>query len=152
MLTRRNSYVQPRPKSAWIDESFNRAVGFHRNGDLAQAERAYREVLANSAGHAGALHLLGVVMLQTGRLASGVELIDKALAIKPDSVEAFNNRGNALQELKRLDEALASLRQGAGAQARVRRGLQQPRQRAERAGAARRGARSYDKALAIKPD
>ena len=33
---------------------------------------------------------------------------DKAIALKPDSAEAFNNRGNALQELKRLDEALAS--------------------------------------------
>ena len=31
-----------------------------------------------------------------------------ALALKPDYAEAFYNRGNALQELKRFDEALAS--------------------------------------------
>jgi predicted O-linked N-acetylglucosamine transferase (SPINDLY family) len=33
---------------------------------------------------------------------------DKAIALKPDYAEAFNNRGGALQTLKRLDEALAS--------------------------------------------
>jgi Tfp pilus assembly protein PilF len=32
----------------------------------------------------------------------------KAIALKPDYAEAFNNRGNALMELKRLDEAVAS--------------------------------------------
>src|SRR5262249_7625116 len=33
---------------------------------------------------------------------------DKAIALKPDYAEAFNNRGNALKERQRLDEALAS--------------------------------------------
>jgi Tetratricopeptide repeat len=33
---------------------------------------------------------------------------DKALALKPDYAEVFNNRGNTLLELKRVDEALAS--------------------------------------------
>ena len=33
---------------------------------------------------------------------------DKALALKPDYAEAFNNRGVTLKELKQLDEALAS--------------------------------------------
>src|SRR5258706_12629191 len=31
-----------------------------------------------------------------------------AFELKPDYAEAYNNRGNALEELKRLDEALAS--------------------------------------------
>src|SRR5262249_29424109 len=33
---------------------------------------------------------------------------DKAIALKPDYAEAYNNRGNALNELRRLEEALAS--------------------------------------------
>ena len=33
---------------------------------------------------------------------------DQAIALKPDYAEAFNNRGIALKELKRLDDALAS--------------------------------------------
>ncbi|WP_366845961.1 tetratricopeptide repeat protein [Sphingorhabdus sp. EL138] len=33
---------------------------------------------------------------------------DKAIVLKPDYADAFYNRGNALQDLKRLDDALAS--------------------------------------------
>ena len=33
---------------------------------------------------------------------------DKAIALKPEYVEALSNRGNALQKLRRFDEALAS--------------------------------------------
>ena len=33
---------------------------------------------------------------------------DQAIALNPDLLAAFHNRGNAFQELKRLDEALAS--------------------------------------------
>jgi len=33
---------------------------------------------------------------------------DRALALRPDDAEAHINRGNALRELKRIDEALAS--------------------------------------------
>ena len=33
---------------------------------------------------------------------------DKALQIKPDLAEAFNNRGAALKDQGRLDEAIAS--------------------------------------------
>jgi Tfp pilus assembly protein PilF len=73
-----------------------------------RAEQIYRKILARAASHVGALHSLGVVMIQTGRLKTSVELIDKALAIKPDYAEAHNNRGAALKELRRFDEALTS--------------------------------------------
>ena len=77
---------------------------------------------------------------------------DKALAIKPDYVEALNNRGNALRDLKRLEEALASYDKALAirpdyAEALNNRGnalhdLKRPEE----------ALASYDKALAIKPD
>jgi tetratricopeptide (TPR) repeat protein len=36
------------------------------------------------------------------------EAYDKAIALKPDYTNAFNNRGNALLSLNQLDEALVS--------------------------------------------
>jgi tetratricopeptide (TPR) repeat protein len=58
------------------------------------------------------------------RLDEALASYDKALALKSDYVDAFNNRGVAPLELERLDEALASYDQalGAGAQARIRGG------------------------------
>ena len=92
-----------------ITEQLNRGFNFHKKGNFPQAEEAYRKVLTDDTKNIPALHLLGVVMIQTKRLKGGLELIDKALALKPDYAEALNNRGNALKELKRLDEAFEAL-------------------------------------------
>ena len=94
--------------SASTSERINRAAGFHRQGDFSRAESIYREVLAEDAGYFDALHLLGVLLIQTGRPQGGVERIDRALAIRPDSAEALSNRGYALTALNRLEAALAS--------------------------------------------
>ena len=77
---------------------------------------------------------------------------DCALAIKPDYAEAFNNRGNTLQELKRLDDALASYDRALAikpdyAEAHYNRGITlHDLKRLDEVPA------SYERALAIKPD
>ena len=135
-----------------FSELIIRAAEFHKKRAFAEAEEICRQILTFDARHVGALHLLGVVMVQTGRLENGVELLDKALAIKPDDVEALNNRGMALKALKRLDEALASYDRALGIkrdylEALNNRGMAlQELKRLDEALA------SYDEALAIKPD
>jgi tetratricopeptide (TPR) repeat protein len=146
----KNSQINP--ASAPIAEHFNVGLAFHQQGELAQAEVIYREILAGGANHVCALHLLGVVMIETNRLDGGVQLIDKALALKPDHADAFNNRGVALMKLMRLDEALESydkalrLKPDCG-DAHNNRGivLKELRRLDE-------ALESYDKALALKPD
>ena len=68
----------------------------------------YREVLQHQPSHFDALHLLGVIAFQTRHTERAVELIGKAIALKPDYVEAHNNCGVALRDLKRPEDALAS--------------------------------------------
>ena len=46
--------------------------------------------------------------MELKRLEEALASYDKAIALKPDYAEAFNNRGIALRQLKRFDEALAS--------------------------------------------
>ena len=58
--------------------------------------------------HFDALHLLGLIAYQTGNPLQAIELIGNAIEINPNSAAAYNNRGNVLQDLKRLDEALES--------------------------------------------
>jgi predicted O-linked N-acetylglucosamine transferase (SPINDLY family) len=48
--------------------------------------------------------VLNALQRYQGALAS----YDRAIALKPDYAEAYNNRGNSLSELKRFEEALAS--------------------------------------------
>lgn len=73
-----------------------RALGLHRSGNLQEAERLYREILAEEAGNTEALHLLGIARYQQGDAAAAVELLEHAVAIRPGYAEAHNNLGNAL--------------------------------------------------------
>src|SRR5437588_555625 len=47
----------------------------HRGGNLAEAERLYRQVLAREPENAEALHYLGLLEQQRGRSAEALELI-----------------------------------------------------------------------------
>ena len=94
-----------------LQAKFERGMALHQQGKLADAERIYREVLQQRSQHFGALHLLGVIAFQTRHPERAVELIGKAIALKPDYAEAYSNRGIALRDLKRPADALASFDQ-----------------------------------------
>jgi tetratricopeptide (TPR) repeat protein len=76
-------------------------------GKLADAEQACLDVLQAQSYHFGALNLLGIIAAQTQRPELAVELIGKAIALRPDSAQAYNNRGNVLELLGRFEESLA---------------------------------------------
>jgi len=128
------------------------ATELHVRGQLHQAEGIYTEILSIDARNISALHQLGVVMIQTQRLERGLELFDKALALKPDFADALNNRGIALKELRRFGEAVASYEKALAfkpdyAEALSNRGVAlQELKRLDEA------LRSFDKALAIRPN
>lgn len=54
------------------------------------------------------MHMLGVVAHQAGNNELAVDLIGQALALQPDYPNAHYNLGNALKELGRVREAVAS--------------------------------------------
>jgi Tfp pilus assembly protein PilF len=96
------------PTAVALQDMFNQATALYQRGELADAERIYREVLQQQPSHFGALHLLGVIALQTRHPERAVELIGKAIALKPNDAEAHSNRGVALQDLRRVEDALVS--------------------------------------------
>jgi tetratricopeptide (TPR) repeat protein len=91
-----------------LQAQYDRAVAAHRRGDLGEAERLYRRVLAAAPSSFAARHMLGVLRAQSGDTAEALELIGAALALKPDAPEALFNYGNVLKSSGRLDEALAA--------------------------------------------
>jgi predicted O-linked N-acetylglucosamine transferase (SPINDLY family) len=83
------------------------AIQHHNAGRMNEAEHIYRDILALDSRHADALHLLGVIALQTGRHAVAADLIGQAVAISPNAAMYHSNRAVALKELGRPLEALA---------------------------------------------
>lgn len=89
-----------------VDETFALALRHHQSGRLAEAERGYREILQAQPGHADSLHLLGVLALQTGNPEPALELIQRAVALRPDGAVYRNNLGQVLERLGRVDDAV----------------------------------------------
>ncbi|NQV82469.1 MAG: tetratricopeptide repeat protein [Rhodospirillales bacterium] len=84
------------------------AVRLHQDGELAKAEDIYREVLEVQPGNTTALHLLGVIALQSGFYEKALALIGESLKLAPHFPEALNNMGIVLAKMGRLEEALLS--------------------------------------------
>jgi tetratricopeptide (TPR) repeat protein len=87
---------------------YEQALGSHKRGDLAVAERLYRQVLEAAPTSFAARHMLGVLKAQMGAIPEALDLISAALAQKPDAPDALFNYGNVLKGTGRLDEALAA--------------------------------------------
>lgn len=77
--------------------------------DYANAEKCYREALKANDRYVEAYNNLCMVM-QDGfkKPDEALTLIDRAIEIRPDYADAYNNRGNVLQGLNRFSEALVS--------------------------------------------
>jgi protein O-GlcNAc transferase len=89
-------------------ELLNRALAFHRQGRLVDAEQLYLAAIKAAPQDAAAPHLLGVVCAQQGRNREALELMATALKLKPDAPEILSNYGNVLKTEGRAAEALAS--------------------------------------------
>ncbi len=68
----------------------------------------YEDILTTDKNHADALHLLGVIYIQTNNPQPALELIDRAIAIMPGNAAFICNRATALKELKKYEAAVAS--------------------------------------------
>lgn len=87
---------------------FRQALARHQTGDLTAAQALYRQLLRREPRHFDGLHLLGLSLVQSDRLAEGVELIREAIRVRSDFAEAHYNLGHALLSLGQAEEALAS--------------------------------------------
>jgi tetratricopeptide (TPR) repeat protein len=90
-----------------MPDDLNTALEYHRQGLLPQAARIYEDLLASHPGHAGLLHLLGVVAIQQGDPRRAVELIGQAVAREPGEAPFHANLAEAYRTLGQLDQAVA---------------------------------------------
>jgi len=128
------------------------AIALHQQGQLGQAESIYRQLLEIDPRNADALHLLGVIARKSGNHQGAVDLIALAIDINPNVAIYHSNRGNALQDLKQFEVAVASYENAIAlkpdyAEAYCNRGNALKVLRQFLAAVA-----SYEKAIALKPD
>ncbi len=144
--------VAPNALSAKTQATFQQAMQLHQQGQLAQAQTLYNEVLKLQPEHFDALHLSGVAAYQTKNFQMAVELIGKAIEIQPNNTSVYYNLGLALYERGQFNDAVASYNQAIAlkpdfAEAYCNRGvaLQEMNQLDD-------AVASYDQTIALKPD
>lgn len=75
-------------------------------GQLPEAEHIFRQILQVDRNQVDALHMMGIIALQTGRAGLAVDYFHGALRVRPDFPEAHNNLGMGFQALGKFAEAV----------------------------------------------
>jgi predicted O-linked N-acetylglucosamine transferase (SPINDLY family) len=88
-----------------IAEAFQAAMRQHQAGQFDAAATVYTDILRLEPQHAGALHLLGVVLHTRGEHDAALEHIERALCVCKTKAVYWNNYGAVLKDLGRLPEA-----------------------------------------------
>ncbi len=91
-----------------IQGTLARAVAAHQAGKTSEAEFLYKLVLQADKKQFDALHMLAVIEGQRGNFAAGVQRINEALRVRPNSADALVNLGRMQSELGDNDSALAT--------------------------------------------
>lgn len=94
------------PDPAVIQSMLHQAVALRRQNDIAGAERVLRATLAIDLRNYDAMHLLGVLALDSGNGAQAVDMIAAAIRLDSSKAAAHYNLGNALRLLKRHPAAI----------------------------------------------
>jgi predicted O-linked N-acetylglucosamine transferase (SPINDLY family) len=97
-----------RPHDGQVQAEFTRAMALFQSGNVAESEPHFRNILQREPKNHIALHMLGVISLQTGRTELGADLIEQSIAQFADDPFAHRNLGYAYSLLDRPEQALAS--------------------------------------------
>ncbi len=88
------------------DPLLQQAVDHHLSGDIARAFELYAEILAIEPDHPTALVNQSAIFIDLEQPKEAVILLERAVTLAPDDIEAHNNYGNALQKLGQTEVAI----------------------------------------------
>jgi tetratricopeptide (TPR) repeat protein len=88
------------------DKLLSQATVYQQQGHLAQAEKLYRQILADDPQYAPALHFLGLVLHQRGQIEIGYRYMHQALEISPANPVFLANLIHALMAQGKFRETL----------------------------------------------
>src|SRR5262245_12120201 len=95
---------------AAIPEAFALAIQHHQAGQLSEAEKIYRQILAVDPNYADALHLLGLIAHQVGQHELARQYVECAIEQHAGAAMFHNNLGEIYRAIGNLPKAEACYR------------------------------------------
>lgn len=127
------------------------AMKLHASGDLDEAEKAYRRVLASAPFNCQAMEKLALVCLATGRPEEGRKYLTNAIKLNPKNAETHINLGIAQRMLGNLSDAISSIRDGITLGAEVSEAYLSLGDALRANGEIQEALSAYEKAVALNP-
>jgi len=144
------------PEASTVDRAIARAVTLQRNGKNQEAIQLWREIAVMSEGQdddLAARAWFSSAYLHAARdLERAIADYDKALELQPGFAEAYNNRGNAKDDLGRHEEAFADYDKALELQPGLAEVYFNRGNAKHDLGRSEEAIADYDKAIALKPD
>jgi tetratricopeptide (TPR) repeat protein len=97
-----------------MQDALTTAIAMHRSGQLGQASQLYQKILAREQENPEALHLLGVLNHQQGQNTRAIELIGRAVGLRPNSHIYHANLAEAYRALGDFGRAAGCCRAALG--------------------------------------
>ena len=101
-----NPSIGPASEPMDVRRNLQQGLAHHSQNRFAEARSCYEQALALSPNHFDALHMLGVLAIQTRRPKEAAVLIERAIVQKPGIPSAQRNYALALRESSRKQEAV----------------------------------------------
>ncbi len=137
---------------AQIQQSLQQATRLHQQGQLPAADQLYRQILATAPNNPDALRLLGLLLLQAGRPADAISLLDRSIRIAPNVPSTHNTLGEAFRALDHLSESEASYRFALRLNPKFPEAWNNLANALQQQGRTLEAKEAYHKAIAIRPD
>ena len=93
-----------------IKNILEEAKHFHLNNNFIEATKKYEEILIIDAKNFETLFFLSIIKAQTKKFEEAKNLIIRAIEIKPEMPDLYNNLGLVLWEMKDLNKSLDSFK------------------------------------------
>ncbi|SEB03372.1 O-linked N-acetylglucosamine transferase, SPINDLY family protein [Paraburkholderia sartisoli] len=93
-----------------IGDTLQAAFAHHQAGRFTDAAAHYQQILSREPDHADAVHFAGLLVCDTGDIATGVEWIRRSIQLHPNAIY-YNNLGNVLIRRGEHHAAIASYRE-----------------------------------------
>lgn len=88
-----------------VEQAFNRAVEFQRNGKIEEADRLYTAILSANPDHAHANHNMGVLAVSLNKIELALPFFERALSSDTQVVQFWVSLVDALLKLRQTEHA-----------------------------------------------
>jgi len=138
--------------SVTAQQAFEKGLVQHRSGQLAGAERCYRQALELDAQHEQAAFLVAAIAIETERAPEAVAILSRLIEQHPANANYFSNLGEAYRRLADYERAASALVRAVTLKPDLVPGHYNLGLVAQQLGERALAIRSFERAAELKPD